>query len=134
MAVSGAQLVGNADGVAYGLRLSEHGQHHVRDVWPRDSQAVGQVAVYRGSIGAGEGPLVSRGGRIAVESRLPSRSRSSMAATSVYDATKDSPGSGGEDVPHEQVVAGVGARRVWSMARRDDPKPAVGQSSDVVAK
>src|SRR4029453_1120713 len=50
----GRTLVGDADGVAYGLRLSEHGQRQVGDVWPRDGQAVAYVAVYGGPVCAGE--------------------------------------------------------------------------------
>jgi hypothetical protein len=34
--------------------LLEHGPHQKRDLWPRDGQAVGQVAVYRRSVRAGE--------------------------------------------------------------------------------
>src|SRR4029450_7861416 len=42
---SGAQLVGDADGVTYGFSLLEHGQHRVGDVGPRDGEAVAYVAV-----------------------------------------------------------------------------------------
>jgi hypothetical protein len=54
MALSGAQLVEHADRVAYGVELLEHRQHQVRDVGPGDGQAVRRVAVYRGSVPAGE--------------------------------------------------------------------------------
>ena len=40
-------LIGDADRVAYGLTLLEHGQRQVRDIWPRNDHAVGKVAVYR---------------------------------------------------------------------------------------
>jgi hypothetical protein len=73
MAVSAAQLVGDADRVAYGVGLLEHGQLQVRDVAPGDGQAVGQVAVYRRWYVPVSGPSVSRGGRIVVQSRMPSR-------------------------------------------------------------
>ena len=46
--------VGDADGVAYGVGLLEHGQHQVGDVWSGDDQAVAYVAVYRGPVCAGE--------------------------------------------------------------------------------
>src|SRR4029453_12158075 len=90
-ALSGAQLVGDADGVTYGLRLLEHGEHHVGDISPRDDQAVAHVAVYRSSVCAGE--------RSVDEPRWPDRGPvQTAAAQQVFHggevdvvAAKDSP-------------------------------------------
>src|SRR4029453_10432030 len=120
MAVSGTQLVGNADGVTYGLGLLEHGQHEVGDVWPRDGQAVAYVAVYRGSVRAGE--------RSVGEPRWPDRGpvQAPVAQQVLHCgevavvAAKESPDQRAEEVAHEQVVAGVVARRLWPVGRRND--------------
>src|SRR4029453_19044352 len=117
-ALSGAQLVGDADGVTYGLRLSEHGQYQVGYVWPRDEQAVAYVAVYRSPVRAGERslgePRWPDGGPV----QAPVPQQVFHGGEVGIDGAKESSDERAEDGAHQQVVAGVIARRMRLVGRR----------------
>src|SRR5215469_17299318 len=79
---SGRRLAGDADDLADGPRLAEHGEHGVGEVGAGDRPAAAHVPPHGGAVVVVSGLPVSCGGRRMVQSRPEPRRMSSIRARS----------------------------------------------------